>query len=144
MSKDIEGERLYQAYRDYASHLRSWFVGYGVGLAVYILGDDQLNQKLGGTSLLSWMLLMVVLGIAVQIYLSLMNKKINWYCYRDATDESFRLRNWREVSKSYDLIDNFSIDRWCDRLTLTFFGIPTVALLAVIFGVDIVTLTNLS
>lgn len=133
MDNEKEIDRLFQSYRDYSSNLRAWFVGYGIGLTVYILGNRSIHEAIGSRFWLAALLFVVVIGIASQIRLSLTNKRINWYCYKAQSDKIFREANKSMVEKSEKLIDEFSIDRRHDGVTIFCFSITTLIVLLIIF-----------
>ena len=108
-------------------------MGYGIGLTVYILGNRSIHEAIGSKFLLAALLLVIVIGIASQIRLSLTNKRINWYCYKAQSDKKFRETNTSMVEESERLIDNFSVDRRHDMVTIVCFFIPTVIVLSIIF-----------
>lgn len=71
---------IYAAYAEYAKQLRTWLVTFGLGGPVLFFTKPELFEKLntGTRSAVIWAFLF---GCALQIFLVIVNKYINWINY---------------------------------------------------------------
>jgi hypothetical protein len=108
----------YQSYRDYSNNLRVWFMAFGFGLPTFVLANDDLLNYLRETQYLSMLFLFLGIGIFSQVSLTMLNKKINWFCYKFLQDDEFLSQNKSKFDFYSKLSNKFWIDIWLDRITV--------------------------
>lgn len=94
-SPNPEAEGYATAYRQHATSLRNWLVAYGVGGPALFLTNDKLRDALkasGCLQLVGWTFL---LGVALQVCLSFLDKYADWICYQRCLNP-----NWPESRAS--------------------------------------------
>jgi hypothetical protein len=81
-------------YAEYSKTLRSWLVAYGIGGPVLLLLSKDAPKTISGSPHIKIVVTLFVTGVALQIFLSFLNKWAAWNMYRGAFAEQL------EVSKS--------------------------------------------
>jgi hypothetical protein len=103
----------FEVYSEYNKILRSWLVGYGVGLPVFIVSIQNV-LAITNKHYLKYVLISLVIGILSQIISTLINKICNWLVYRSYSDntfpEKFPYKQGIAISKMFviDVIFDFS------------------------------------
>lgn len=77
----------FEVYSEYNKILRSWLVGYGVGLPVFIVSIQ--NSLAINKQYLECVLISLSIGMLSQVLSTLINKICNWLVYRSYSDRSF-------------------------------------------------------
>ena len=86
MSADTE---YFEVYKYHASMLRTWLVAYGIGAPVIVLTNEHIwlaLQKSKYSSLISWLYL---IGVAIQICITAINKYVMWASYYGESHPEF-------------------------------------------------------
>lgn len=93
----------FQNYSDYSRSLRTWLVAYGVGGPVLFLTNDTLAARIAESGYAGQITFAFLLGVALQIMLSLINKWSAWHMYAGSGDDeyqtSWRYRCWARVNE---------------------------------------------
>lgn len=92
-------------YKEYGSSLRNWFVAFGIGSVVFVLGRQDVVAVLKEEGVYFWSFGVLLVGVIVQIVVVFLNKMSNYLNYilaienRDAKDkwEAF----WSALSYHY-------------------------------------------
>ena len=134
--EEIEG--AYGEYARYATHLRTWFIAYGVGAIVLLCRmEGPLFSKHG--LLTSRVLAPFLVGICAQVLLAFVNKYANWAEYAILAGKPASLQSGRPETKQprwlrlgFWLSDKIAIDLILDVSTLVAYSWGTVRLFAAI------------
>jgi hypothetical protein len=81
-ASDYEGH--FANYAEYSKTFRSWMVAYGVGGPVLLLLSKDAPTNISGSPHILAIVTLFILGVAMQILLSLVNKWAAWQMYRGA------------------------------------------------------------
>ncbi|HFF5966328.1 TPA: hypothetical protein ACGCF6_001668 [Stenotrophomonas maltophilia] len=96
-------EGLFQNYSEYSKSLRTWFVAYGIGGPVLFLSNEKLSTQLTGKDEAAYIVSAFLLGVALQIGLSMINKWVAWHMYVGAGDEEYQegwqYRTWSAIAR---------------------------------------------
>lgn len=112
-------EGHFQNYSDYSKTLRAWLVAYGIGGPVLFLTNEKLTLQVAGSGYAKQIIFAFLLGVVLQIALSLINKWGAWHMYAGAGDPSYQ-RSWRY--RLWSFINGLSwLDFWLDVLSLVAF-----------------------
>jgi len=129
-SESVEEQHNFDAYLDYAKTLRAWFIAYGVGAPVLFLTKKEVADKLAQSPSKDLIVYLFLVGVCLQILISLANKWGNWYVY------AFKTKSSSKETKPYKFahwfIYQFWIDIVCDVGSAIAFGLATVKVLFVL------------
>ena len=118
---------FYEAYADYAKTLRTWLVGYGIGGPVIFITNEQASTRIAASGQGVTIATLFLTGVAFQVFISLVNKWMNWYVY--ATPPGDRSGG---LFKTVDRVTNqFWIDVVCDIGSVVMFACATIKTVAV-------------
>jgi hypothetical protein len=92
-----EAEEYAAAYRQHATTLRNWIVAYGVGGPVIFLGNDKLRDSLRDSGYLQVVGWTFLIGVALQVVLSFLDKYADWICWQDCVTPN--QRRWTRRAK---------------------------------------------
>lgn len=81
-ASDYEGH--FANYAEYSKTFRSWMVAYGVGGPVLLLLSKDAPANISASPHIFAIVTLFILGVAVQILLSMINKWAAWQMYRGA------------------------------------------------------------
>ena len=76
-----ESEGYLSAYHGYATTLRTWLVGYGIGCPAIILTQEPLREVVWAASWNGLLTLLFLAGVLSQVVLAVVNKSVNWHLY---------------------------------------------------------------
>lgn len=140
MTDASKADSFYRVYEEYAKTLRTWFVAYGVGAPVLILGNEALLEALNtrGTTVKTGSLFLF--GVGVQVFIAALNKVVMWLLYaeQDAAipipvENRKKQRSW--YYRWADRISEwFVIDFVADAATGVAFILGTLSLLRASMG----------
>ena len=117
-----------EAYRQHASTLRSWYIGFGIGVPVLFLSNDLLWEKIVASRRFEHIGLAFFLGVAFQVLLALLDKYASWMCYYEGmTGHPKPLHNEAKWWMEHDFPSIF-----LDIGTLFLFGVATYLTFAVV------------
>jgi hypothetical protein len=119
----VDREGFYRVYEEYAKSLRTWFVGYGIGGPVLILTQDKVKQVVVDSGEARFIAILFLLGVGFQIFLSLLNKWINWGVY--AYSESKRMSESKRFRFCSAVSEKEYIDIGLDVGSFLAFGLAT-------------------
>ena len=74
-------EELFEQYWRYATHLRTWFIAFGVGALVLLTRSDVVVSKMPDASKRCVVVLLGI-GLFLQVLLALVNKLVHYWAYR--------------------------------------------------------------
>lgn len=107
---------FFEVYKEYAGHLRTWLVGYGVGLPALILSNQHFYDLLSKAGNLRFVGIFIMCGLLPQVVLAIANKYLNWISYWGELDKV------NKKSKIYLLVDGISewiiVDFLVDIITI--------------------------
>ena len=90
MSKKNNRENeCFDQYWRYASTLRNWFVGYGIGIAALFVTKSDVLQKMTSANKLN-VIIPIFIGVLSQIIVSFLNKISQWCIYSGEYDKKFK------------------------------------------------------
>jgi hypothetical protein len=96
---ESRGTDYFKIYKEHASLLRTWFVGFGIAVPVLCFTNQYMTPSVslhGHPTLLNCFLS----GIALQVALAFLNKHVMWVLYYGSIDTSFqqtRRYKWAEA-----------------------------------------------
>lgn len=106
-------------YADYSRTLRAWLVAYGIGGPVLFISNAALTKKVSESGFANGIVIAFLVGVALQVFLALVNKWSAWHMYAGAHDESFqtklRYKFWEFIN------DQSWIDFWVDVMSMVAF-----------------------
>lgn len=139
--KDSDGH--FANYAEYSKTFRSWMVAYGIGGPVLFLLSKDAPEKISKSPNLNLIITYFILGVALQIFLALVNKWAAWHMYKgafskhqlDVNDPEY---NQYHLSKTYKIWQWVNGQSWIDLIVdvgaITLFSIATWLVLAILVG----------
>jgi len=100
-----ESDSYYKVYEEYAKSVRTWFIAYGIGAPVLVLGNDKLWKQLVSDNLLLPIALLFIGGGVAQILIAMINKWMNW--------QNFHIEFQSKTAANYEWYDRFT--KWLTR-----------------------------
>jgi hypothetical protein len=125
---DVAG--YFDAYAAFARTLRTWLVGFGVGVPVVIASQADLAKSLRDSGNASWVVALYLGGVAVQIAATLLYKTCMWYSYLGADEATFR--STRRYRMSTTIADLYWLEFTIDLVTIGLFCAATFVLLQIV------------
>lgn len=123
-------EAYFKVYQEYNLILRAWFVSFGVGApAIFLINDNLYNKLIALKAVLPWIIYPFLLGLFLQVFITFINKTINWSIYFGEEKESFK------SSCLYKFSD------WISEKYLFDFGFDLITIAA--FSIAIINLTKI-
>lgn len=123
-----ESDSYWKVYEEYTKTVRTWFVAYGIGAPVLILGNEKLWKQLSGDGMLATVGLLFVAGGTLQIAIAIVNKWMNWQNFiiefENRNKDDF---HWYDTLTKW-LVRQFWIDMLIDVVSLVTFVVGTVYL----------------
>ena len=124
-------------YAEYSKTLRAWLVAYGIGGPVLLLTNKDAPTKISESPHLSLIISLFVAGVALQIFLSFINKWAAWQMYKGACIDG------HQTTRTYRAWDWINSQSWIDFLidlgVLISFSVATWLVLATLFVVPVAT-----
>lgn len=68
-----------EVYRQHTGNFRTWLVAFGVGFPVFLVSNAEIWHKLEASGI-KCMLISIIIGIALQVKLALIDKYTDWFC----------------------------------------------------------------
>jgi len=111
----------WEPYVEYSKTLRAWFISYGIGGPVLFMAQDGLAKKVSESENVDTIVVLFLLGVSAQVFVTLLNKWINWviYAHRTASPDKW----W--VKLSDNVSEWFWLDLVVDVATLVLFVVGT-------------------
>ena len=113
----------YEVYAEYSKILRTWLVGYGVGVPALILSQKELWEKLAKSESIETIAILFIFGVILQVIISLTNKSIMWASYYGAHNTPFKICNCYKIADT--LSKYYWIDLIFDLATIGFYTYAT-------------------
>jgi hypothetical protein len=121
--KKTEKEDYFPSYAAFAKLLRTWLVGFGIGVPILFCSQDAFSDILERPSMAITIIVMFLGGVVIQVIAALLYKTTMWYLYCGERDEEFK------KSMRYDFFDWVSEQYWLevliDLITILLFAIAT-------------------
>ena len=121
------GGENFEAYAEYAKNLRIWFVSFGIGAPLALVSGTRLSDALSASGNLYKVVLLYLIGVALQIILSLLNKYTNWICYYGENHKEFQGKRVYKIALAVSR--RFELDGFIDLSTFALFFCASVAVL---------------
>ena len=121
-------EAFFKIYDAHTKILRAWLVAYGVGGPVLILTHEKIAKKVTDSGFGREIALLFIIGVGLQVLLSLVNKWVNWglYAYSE-TEQHVKGKRYKACSWTSEQV-------WFDILldigTIGAFGMATWKLMS--------------
>jgi hypothetical protein len=129
---NIERQEYGGAFDRYEKMLRTWFVAYGIGGPFLFLTQASLREKLVAAPN-SWLIgILFLIGVASQVFESILYKMTTWYQYRGEVKNDIKSRRMYKFSKWIE--DNYWIDMVFDLSTLTLFFLATLKVFPILMS----------
>ena len=127
---DIKEETgFYEAYRDFARNVRTWFIAYGIGGPVLFATSDGTWAKLDASGSGRIVVYCFLGGVVLQILGALLYKSAMWYLYMGELEKSFQKTKVHQIAEWFS--EHYIVEAGIDVLTLVSFGVATIAALRV-------------
>ena len=97
-----EVNRIVAAYTEHNKVLRAWLAAYSIGVPGFIFSNDYLRCIIISNGIAREILKLFILAIAIQVFITFINKYINWINY-NASDRK---------KQEYSFIENI-----CDSIS---------------------------
>jgi hypothetical protein len=110
---------FYSAFEDYAKTLRTWLVAYGIGAPVFLVHETEAWTRIGKSGNVRTIMLFFLVGVALQVFITALNKSVMWACYFGAHRPEYQ-STWRYKAADW-LSDKYLIDLACDALSIVLF-----------------------
>lgn len=107
-NSDADGH--FQNYSEYSKTLRSWLVAYGIGAPVLFLTNKDVSARVASSGHAVMITSFFLVGVALQIFLSVINKWAAWHMYKGAVDGPHR------VTKQFAFWGWINEQSWIDFL----------------------------
>ena len=138
--EDKEDSLIYEkicfnSYKTYESTLRTWLVAYGIGAPILFLSNDSLWQKIAASTSSICIAILFLIGVALQIFVALLNKHSMWYCYRGERDDDFQKKTLYKIS--FWLADRYWIDILIDVFSVLAFVIATYKVFIILLSITV-------
>lgn len=102
---------FFQPYSEFAKAIRTWFIAYGIGAPVLLLGNDSVLESVADAGALRTVTLLFLSGVTIQVLTAIVYKHAMWHLYfgeRDVTHRQTRLyRLSRRISAEYHVGEIF-------------------------------------
>lgn len=120
----ITREEWKEAYRSHSGSFRNWLVAFGVGVAVLLMSNDHVWKMMVASTRLPDITIYLLIGIAVQIFLALIDKYMSWMGFyvraMASTEPHPRKRKIADFWMRHDFPSVIA-----DLATLVFFGLAS-------------------
>ncbi|MBI2425315.1 MAG: hypothetical protein HYV27_20990 [Candidatus Hydrogenedentes bacterium] len=113
----------FKMYQVYSNTLRTWFVAYGIGAPVLLISKEASWKLISCSSHARTIGILFLAGVALQVFLAMLNKNIMWMCYRGDGDELIEARRWYKFSAWCS--EQYTIDMFMDIAALGCFMYAT-------------------
>lgn len=112
----------FENYQEYNKTLRTWFVTFGLGAPSLFLLNDDLGKILMNSGYARWVVALYLLGSAIQIFITVLNKFIAWYSYYTAQyPQDEKIKNTIRYKILHGMGNDFRIDMAADLVTALFY-----------------------
>ena len=118
----------FDQYWKHSTALRNWFVVYGVGALALVVTHDSLFPQITAKKILIGS---IIVGIALQILLALLNKIVHWYVFWGKNLKKFQ--DTKCYRKCKWISEKFEIDITIDVLTIIAYGVACAAFVYSLF-----------
>ena len=115
-SKDLYAGH-WEPYLEYSKTLRAWFISYGIGAPVLFMVQDGLAKKVAESENVNFIILLFLLGVSSQVFVTLLNKWTNWVIFAHKTKSAEKW--WVKLADSVS--EWFWLDLVVDIATLVMF-----------------------
>ena len=122
----------FDAYASFARTLRTWLVGFGVGVPVLVASQAELSKKLAASGDAKRIVTLFLGGVAVQIFVTMLYKSAMWYTYFGAMNSAFRGR-WRYKASEW-ISEQHWLEVIFDVATMALFVAAMFSLLRAVFA----------
>ena len=99
--EDPMTSRIHNTYLEYNRTLRAWYVGFGVGGPVLVLTQKHLWDVIAKSDVALPLTLWFVFGVAVQIFIAILNKWMNWLRYEERVKSTGRNVKFVRIAEFY-------------------------------------------
>ncbi len=125
---NADADSYYKVYEEYAKAVRTWFIAYGIGAPVLVLGNEKLWKQLASENLLLVVGLVFIGGGIAQIVIALINKWMNWQNFHiEFQTKAIADYQWYDRLTKW-LTRQFWIDMIFDIASVASFAVGTVIL----------------
>jgi len=114
---------FFDAYASAATNLRTWLVAYGIGAPVLFLSNEYLWQALARAKCARCVGILFLGGVALQLFIALVNKNVMWFCYAGEAKPALKL-SWKYKLCDW-LSERFCIDIGIDLASVAFLIVAT-------------------
>ena len=117
----------FKVYQEYNLILRAWFVSFGVGApAIFLINENLYNKLIALKAVLPWIIYPFLLGLFLQVFITFINKTVNWSIYFGEEKDSFKSSCLYKFSDW--ISEKYLIDLGFDLVTIAAFSIAIINL----------------
>jgi hypothetical protein len=116
-------DSYYKAYEEYAKALRTWLVAYGIGGPVLFLTNETSRDALKNSGKLRDIAACFLIGVALQIIVTAINKSALWAVYFG--EESPGFKETKRYKLACWVAKQYCIDLVCDIASMLLFALST-------------------
>jgi hypothetical protein len=128
-SADVAG--YFDAYASFARTLRTWLVGFGVGVPVVVASQADLSKKLTDSGDAPFVVTLFLAGVSIQIGAALLYKTTMWYTYMGAAEPAFR--GSKRYRAACMVSDQYWLEIGFDFVSIGLFVVAMFTLLKAVF-----------
>ena len=121
------GTTCFEQYWRYASALKNWFIGYGIGMLYLFVNSPTFFANICRETRIT-IFIFVIVAISAQVLEALINKITQYYVYRYEIDEESESRWYHDLSGR--IAGWFWIDLICDITTIFAYCMATYLILS--------------
>lgn len=118
-------------YSEYNKALRTWLVGFGIGVPALFIINEKAQEKLTSSDNAECIIYLFLAGVASQILMALLNKVITWCAYYKHEKQNKNINSATDFFASME--HWFIIDVISDIFSLITFGWSIVLIMKMFF-----------
>lgn len=132
MANEPTTQHWSESYRQHATNLRNWFLAYGIGGPVLLLGNEKIWDKFAAAPNAKYISWLFIAGIALQVVLAIVDKYTSWFGAYGSLDLAAR-RGTMKYKIALIWLDHDWPSIALDCATLVIFGLATIELFKALF-----------
>ncbi len=117
-----DAKSFLEVYSSYNTALRNWFISVGVGGPAFLLTDNPFSVAILKTDKFKYIIMLFVLGLAIQILVVFINKHMAWinYAAKDVDIKNKPSEFWKSIADRVS--EMYWIDLIADILSVLLFA----------------------
>lgn len=124
--EEVKTDEHFKLYETYSKDVKTWFIAYGIGAPIFFLSTDHITSKLSPTGQLPTIVGLFLIGVALQIGISVTNKWNNWFIYMNYEEKKPHVGQCRCIRAASWLSRQAWIDLLVDLGSAVLFVLATL------------------